>query len=79
MTRTIFSTGILAAALITGGCATKKYVQQTTTPIQAKVDQVDQTTQKQGQGSRRLKATSNKWTKKPKTALTPPAPRKRQL
>jgi outer membrane protein OmpA-like peptidoglycan-associated protein len=49
MTRTIFSTGILAAALITGGCATKKYVQQTTTPIQAKVDQVDQTTQKQGQ------------------------------
>jgi outer membrane protein OmpA-like peptidoglycan-associated protein len=49
MTRTIFSTGILAAALLTGGCATKKYVQQTTTPIQAKVDQVDQTTQKQGQ------------------------------
>jgi outer membrane protein OmpA-like peptidoglycan-associated protein len=49
MTRTIFSTGILAAALLTGGCATKKYVQQTTTPIQAKVDSVDQTTQKQGQ------------------------------
>ena len=49
MTRTIFSAGILAAALLTGGCATKKYVQQTTTPIQAKVDQVDQTTQKQGQ------------------------------
>jgi outer membrane protein OmpA-like peptidoglycan-associated protein len=49
MTRTILSTGILAAALLTGGCATKKYVQQTTTPIQAKVDAVDQTTQKQGQ------------------------------
>jgi OOP family OmpA-OmpF porin len=49
MTRTILSTGIVAAALLTGGCATKKYVQQTTTPIQAKVDQVDQTTQKQGQ------------------------------
>src|SRR5580700_7708042 len=49
MTRTIFSTGILAAALLTGGCATKKYVQQTTSPIQAKVDQEDQTTQKQGQ------------------------------
>jgi len=49
MTRTILSTSILAAAMLTGGCATKKYVQQTTTPIQAKVDQVDQTTQKQGQ------------------------------
>lgn len=49
MRHTVFSTGILAAALLTGGCATKKYVTQTTAPIQAKVDQVDQTTQKQGQ------------------------------
>jgi len=30
--------------LIFGGCATKKYVQQTTAPIQAKVDQVGQQT-----------------------------------
>ena len=35
----------LGAALVTGGCATKKYVRNTTAPIQAKVDQVgDQTT-----------------------------------
>ena len=49
MTRTIFSTGILAAALLTGGCATKKYVLNTTTPIQTKVDQVNDQTQKNSQ------------------------------
>src|SRR5215469_6485769 len=49
MTRTILSSSILAATLITGGCATKKYVQQTTTPIQAKVDQVGEQTTKNGQ------------------------------
>jgi outer membrane protein OmpA-like peptidoglycan-associated protein len=36
----------LTGALLTGGCATKKYVRNTTAPIQAKVDQVgEQTTQ----------------------------------
>lgn len=49
MTRTIFSAGLLAATLLTGGCATKKYVQNTTAPIQAKVDQVGDQTNKQGQ------------------------------
>jgi len=49
MTRTVFSAGILAATLLTGGCATKKYVQNTTAPIQAKVDQVSDQTNKQGQ------------------------------
>ncbi|MGA2130784.1 MAG: OmpA family protein [Bryobacteraceae bacterium] len=49
MTRTIFGTGILAATLLTGGCATKKYVQNTTAPIQAKVDQVGDQTNKNGQ------------------------------
>jgi outer membrane protein OmpA-like peptidoglycan-associated protein len=40
------TTGILIGALLAGGCATKKYVRNTTAPIQAKVDQVgDQTTQ----------------------------------
>src|SRR5688572_11174150 len=40
------TTCILTGALLTGGCATKKYVRNTTAPIQAKVDQVgDQTTQ----------------------------------
>jgi OmpA-OmpF porin, OOP family len=31
---------ILTGAMLTGGCATKKYVRNTTAPIQAKVDQV---------------------------------------
>src|SRR5437764_10417582 len=40
---------VLSLTLIAGGCATKKYVRNTTAPIQAKVDQVGETTQKQGQ------------------------------
>ena len=37
---------IVTGVMLTAGCATKKYVQNTTAPIQAKVDQVgDQTTQ----------------------------------
>ena len=39
------TTCLLVGALLAGGCATKKYVRNTTAPIQAKVDQVgDQTT-----------------------------------
>ena len=38
------TTCILASSLLFGGCATKKYVQNTTAPIQAKVDQVGQQT-----------------------------------
>ncbi len=49
MTRTVISASLLAVALLSGGCATKKYVRNTTAPIQAKVDQVGETTQKQGQ------------------------------
>jgi outer membrane protein OmpA-like peptidoglycan-associated protein len=49
MTRTFLSVGLLAATLLTGGCATKKYVQNTTAPIQAKVDQVGDQTTKNGQ------------------------------
>jgi OmpA-OmpF porin, OOP family len=40
---------VLSLTLIAGGCATKKYVRNTTSPIQAKVDQVGEQTQKQGQ------------------------------
>src|SRR5437773_4783737 len=43
------TTCLLTGALIAGGCATKKYVRNTTAPIQAKVDQVGEQTQKQGQ------------------------------
>jgi outer membrane protein OmpA-like peptidoglycan-associated protein len=39
---------ILAGALLAGGCATKKYVQQTAAPIQSKVDQVSDQSNKQG-------------------------------
>ncbi len=39
---------IVSGALLAGGCATKKYVQQTATPIQSKVDQVADQANKQG-------------------------------
>src|SRR5213594_326894 len=34
------TTCIATGAMLTGGCATKKYVRNTTAPVQAKVDQV---------------------------------------
>lgn len=43
-------TVILGGALLTGGCATKKYVRNTTAPIQAKVDQVGDQTNKNTTG-----------------------------
>lgn len=49
MKRTLLATGLLGATLLAGGCATKKYVQTTTAPIQAKVDQVADQTNKNGQ------------------------------
>jgi len=39
---------IVIGGLVSGGCATKKYVQQTTSPIQTKVDQVADQSNKQG-------------------------------
>jgi OOP family OmpA-OmpF porin len=38
------TTCIIVGSLLAGGCATKKYVRNTTAPIQAKVDQVGQQT-----------------------------------
>jgi len=43
-------TVILSGAMLTGGCATKKYVRNTTAPIQAKVDQVGDQTNKNTTG-----------------------------
>jgi outer membrane protein OmpA-like peptidoglycan-associated protein len=43
------TTCILTGSLLAGGCATKKYVQNTTAPIQAKVDQVGEQTGRNGQ------------------------------
>jgi OmpA-OmpF porin, OOP family len=48
MTRSFFSTGVVAVLLFSG-CATKKYVRETTAPISAKVDQVGDQANKQGQ------------------------------
>ncbi len=45
----VVSTFVLSGVLLTGGCATKKYVRQTTAPVQAKVDQVADQANKQGQ------------------------------
>jgi OmpA-OmpF porin, OOP family len=42
-------TGIVMAALIAGGCATRKYVRNTAAPIEAKVDQVGDQTSRNGQ------------------------------
>jgi outer membrane protein OmpA-like peptidoglycan-associated protein len=48
--KALLATCIVTGALLTGGCATKKYVRNTTAPIQAKVDQVgEQTTQNSSQ------------------------------
>ncbi len=43
------TTCIVTGAMLTAGCATKKYVQNTTAPIQAKVDQVGQQTTQNSQ------------------------------
>jgi OOP family OmpA-OmpF porin len=43
------TTCIVTGALLAGGCATKKYVRNTTAPIQAKVDQVGEQTTRNGQ------------------------------
>src|SRR5581483_2745931 len=43
------TTCILTGALLAGGCATKKYVRNTTAPVQAKVDQVGEQTNKNSQ------------------------------
>src|SRR4051794_6505014 len=48
--RGIATTCILTGALLAGGCATKKYVRNTTAPIQSKVDQVGDLTNRNSQG-----------------------------
>lgn len=48
--KTLLATCIVTAALLAGGCATKKYVRNTTAPVQAKVDEVGQQTAKNSQG-----------------------------
>src|SRR3982750_4521907 len=53
---TLATTCILAGSLLAGGCATKKYVRNTTAPIQAKVDQVGQQTT---QNSQQIQDTRN--------------------
>jgi outer membrane protein OmpA-like peptidoglycan-associated protein len=45
----IATTCLVSGALLASGCATKKYVRNTTAPIQAKVDQVGEQTTRNGQ------------------------------
>ncbi|SPE40069.1 OmpA/MotB domain protein [Candidatus Sulfopaludibacter sp. SbA3] len=47
--KAFLTTCIVSGALLAGGCATKKYVRNTTAPIQAKVDQVGEQTSQNGQ------------------------------
>jgi outer membrane protein OmpA-like peptidoglycan-associated protein len=49
MNASLVTTCIVAGALLASGCATKKYVQNTTAPIQAKVDEVGAQTGRNGQ------------------------------
>ena len=46
--KAFLATFIVTSALLAGGCATKKYVRNTTAPIQAKVDQVGEQTSQNG-------------------------------
>jgi OOP family OmpA-OmpF porin len=54
--KSILVTGIVMATVLASGCATKKYVRNTTTPIQAKVDEVGQQTT---QNSKQIDDTRN--------------------
>jgi outer membrane protein OmpA-like peptidoglycan-associated protein len=47
--KTLLAVSFVLVATLTTGCATKKYVREQTTPIQAKVDQVGEQTTRQGQ------------------------------
>ena len=49
MRQFVATTCILTATMLAGGCATKKYVRNSTAPVQAKVDQVGEQAQRQGQ------------------------------
>ena len=50
------TTCIITGVMLAGGCATKKYVRNTTAPIQAKVDQVGEQT---SQNSQQINDTRN--------------------
>ena len=50
MKKSLAMTFVLGSAMLAGGCATKKYVRNTTAPIQAKVDQVGDQTNKNTSG-----------------------------
>jgi len=43
----VIAVAVVAAAALSTGCATKKYVQQTVSPVQQKVDALDKTTKDQ--------------------------------
>lgn len=57
--KAFLTTCIVTGALLAGGCASKKYVRNTTAPIQAKVDQVGEQT---SQNSTQIQDTRNQVT-----------------
>jgi len=59
MKQIVATSCILTGALLCGGCATKKYVRNTTAPIQAKVDQVGEQTTRNGQSIEETKTKVN--------------------
>ena len=63
---------VVTGALLAGGCATKRYVHDSTAPIQAKVDQVgDQTTQN-SQQIQSTKSDLKQLDEKATNGITPP-------
>jgi outer membrane protein OmpA-like peptidoglycan-associated protein len=56
--------------MLAGGCATKKYVRNTTAPIQAKVDQVGEQTTKQGQEIQETRTTVKQVDERAQTGIS---------
>jgi outer membrane protein OmpA-like peptidoglycan-associated protein len=56
--------------MLAGGCATKKYVRNTTAPVQAKVDQVGEQTTKQGQEIQETRTTIKQVDERAQTGIS---------
>ena len=66
------TTCIVVGSLLAAGCATKKYVRNTTAPIQAKVDQVGAQTTQNSQQIQETRVRPSRLTRRPRAASMPP-------